>query len=68
MRRVFLAGLAEDICVHFSALDALRLGFEVTVIEDACRALDQPAGSADERRRELREAGARRVRAADLGA
>jgi len=38
--RVFLAGLATDFCVGFSALDARRVGFEVVVIEDACRAID----------------------------
>lgn len=38
--RVFLAGLAFDFCVRWSAEDARRLGFEVVVLEDACRALD----------------------------
>jgi len=39
-RHVYLCGLATDFCVKWSALDALREGFEVTVIEDACRAID----------------------------
>ena len=38
--RVVLAGLATDFCVSFSALDARRLGFEVVVALDACRAID----------------------------
>ena len=38
--RVFLAGLATDFCVHYSALDAVREGFAAVVIEDACRAID----------------------------
>jgi nicotinamidase/pyrazinamidase len=38
--RVFLAGLAYDYCVAFSALDARRLGFPAIVIRDACRAID----------------------------
>jgi len=38
--RVFLAGLATDFCVSFSALDARRLGFEAFVVLDACRAID----------------------------
>jgi nicotinamidase/pyrazinamidase len=38
--RVFLAGLALDFCVRYSAEDARREGFEVVVIEDACRAID----------------------------
>jgi nicotinamidase/pyrazinamidase len=37
---VFLCGLATDFCVAWSAIDARRAGFEVTVIEDACRAID----------------------------
>lgn len=37
---VVLAGLATDYCVAFSALDARRLGYEVTVRRDACRAID----------------------------
>jgi nicotinamidase/pyrazinamidase len=35
-----LVGLATDFCVAFSALDAARLGFDVTVLEGACRAID----------------------------
>ena len=35
-----LVGLATDFCVGYSALDAVRLGFSVTVLEGACRAID----------------------------
>lgn len=38
--RVFLAGLALDFCVRYSAEDAYREGFQVVVIEDACRGID----------------------------
>lgn len=38
--RLFLCGLATDYCVAWSALDARTEGFEVTVVEDACRAID----------------------------
>ena len=38
--RVFLAGLAFDFCVRYSAEDARREGFEAIVIEDACRGID----------------------------
>ena len=38
--RVFLAGLAYDYCVGYSALDARRLGFSAFVLRDACRAID----------------------------
>jgi nicotinamidase/pyrazinamidase len=40
LRRVFLVGLATDYCVHFSAVDARRLGFDAVVIESGCRAID----------------------------
>jgi nicotinamidase/pyrazinamidase len=41
-RRVFLVGLATDFCVAWSAEDAARLGYDVTVIEDACRGIGVP--------------------------
>jgi nicotinamidase/pyrazinamidase len=40
--RIFLCGLATDFCVAWSAEDAARLGFAVTVIEDACRGIGLP--------------------------
>lgn len=40
LRRLFLAGLATDYCVHYSALDGRREGFEVVLLLDACRGLD----------------------------
>ena len=42
VRRVFLVGLATDYCVAWSAEDARRHGFEVVVIEDACRGIGLP--------------------------
>lgn len=38
--RIFLAGLAFDFCVRYSAEDAHREGFQVVVVEDACRGID----------------------------
>ena len=40
LTRVYLAGLAYDFCVGYSALDARRLGFEAVILRDACRAID----------------------------
>jgi nicotinamidase/pyrazinamidase len=40
LRRIFIAGLAFDFCVRYSAEDARREDFAVRVIEDACRAID----------------------------
>lgn len=65
IRRVFLAGLATDFCVAWSALDARRFGFEATVIEDACRAIDLD-GSLGRAWAEMEAAGVQRVRSAGI--
>ena len=51
-----LAGLATDFCVAFSALDAARLGFAVTVDLAACRGIDLD-GSLDAALEKMRAAG-----------
>lgn len=40
IERLTMVGLATDFCVNFSAVDAARLGFAVTVRQDLCRAID----------------------------
>jgi nicotinamidase/pyrazinamidase len=40
LTRLFLVGLATDFCVHYSAVDAQRLGFEAIVVDAGCRAID----------------------------
>jgi len=56
VRRVFLVGLATDFCVHYSAMDARRLGFEAVVIDSACRGIDL-GGSMAAARAQWSEAG-----------
>jgi nicotinamidase/pyrazinamidase len=65
LSRLFLAGLAADFCVLYSALDARKSGFEVYVIEDAVRGIDVD-GSLAEAWRLMDEAGVIRVREAEL--
>jgi nicotinamidase/pyrazinamidase len=60
LRRVFLAGLATDFCVCYSAIDARRLGFDTVVIEDGCRGIDL-AGSLAAAWAAMAEAGVQRV-------
>ncbi|MCO6419519.1 isochorismatase family protein, partial [Siccirubricoccus sp. KC 17139] len=43
VKRIFLAGLATDYCVAYSAEDAAKLGYQVVVIEDGCRGIGLPA-------------------------
>ena len=66
LTRVFLAGLAYDYCVGYSALDARLLGFEALVLKDACRAIDLN-GSAELMEREFAAAGVGLLHTDDLG-
>jgi nicotinamidase/pyrazinamidase len=50
LTKIFLAGLAFDFCVRYSAEDAARSGFAVAVIEDACRGIDMEGSVAATRR------------------
>ena len=65
LTRVFLAGLAYDYCVGYSALDARRLGFPVVILQDACRAIDLN-GSVAAIEREFADAGVELMNTADL--
>jgi nicotinamidase/pyrazinamidase len=66
VHRVYLSGLATDVCVYHSARDAVKLGLSVALVEDAARGIDVPAGSLSRRLIEMREAGVEIVHAADL--
>jgi len=63
--RVFVAGLAFDFCVRYSAEDAHRGGFATVVIEDACRGIDVN-GSVAATRRALAEIGAQVITAEQI--
>ncbi len=56
IERLTMVGLALDFCVNFSAVDAAKLGFEVDVREDLCRAIDLD-GSLAKAREGMRAAG-----------
>ncbi|WP_423197249.1 Bifunctional nicotinamidase/pyrazinamidase [Cupriavidus sp. H19C3] len=65
VRRIYLAGLATDFCVAWSALDARAAGFDAVVIEDACRAIDLD-GSLAAAWRDLEAAGVARMTCAQV--
>lgn len=58
IQRVVVGGLATDYCVRATALDAVKHGFEVVVLAEACRAVDVEPGDGERALDELREAGA----------
>jgi nicotinamidase/pyrazinamidase len=65
IKTVFVAGLATDFCVSWTAQDARKAGLEVYVIEDACRAIDLN-GSLAAAWKAMGGAGVRRIQSADL--
>jgi len=66
LARVFLAGLALDFCVRYSAEDAHREGFAVSVIADACRGIDMD-GSVAATRQALAAQGTAIIGVDDVG-
>jgi len=54
---VTIVGLATDYCVKFTALDAVQLGFQTTVVSDACRAVNLQEGDDERAFNEMRAAG-----------
>lgn len=63
---IYLAGVATDYCVYFSALDALELGFKVSVIVDACLGIDLKQGDVDRALGDLKKRGVRIVTSESL--
>lgn len=63
---VYVAGLATDYCVRATALDARRLGYRVTLIEDACRGVELRPGDVAGAIEEMRSVGVQVVNEADL--
>jgi nicotinamidase/pyrazinamidase len=65
LERCFLAGLATDFCVGWSAIDARKDGFAALVIEDACRGIDVN-GSLAAAWKSMTAAGVQRIQSSDL--
>ncbi len=63
---IYLCGLATDVCVFYSALDAVRLGFRTFLIEDACRGVDVPRGNVERAIREMEGKGVMIIRSGEL--
>lgn len=65
IQRVFVAGLATDFCVAWTAMDARKQEFETFVIEDACRGIDTQ-GSLAKSWEAMKAAGVQRIQSGDL--
>lgn len=64
--KIFVCGLALDYCVKFSVLDALHLGFDVTLIEDATRAVNAEEGDGERAIAQMRAAGAKTIKSSEV--
>jgi nicotinamidase/pyrazinamidase len=67
IKRVFVAGLATDFCVAWTALDARKAAFETYVVEDACRGIDTE-GSLAKAWTDMAKAGVKRIQSSDIAA
>jgi nicotinamidase/pyrazinamidase len=65
VERLFVAGLATDFCVAWTALDARKAGFETYVVEDACRDIDTQ-GSLAKAWADMATAGVKRIQSGDI--
>ena len=66
VEHVTVLGLATDYCVKFTALDALKEGFEVRLVEDACRAVNLSPQDESDALAQMRAAGVQIVRSQDM--
>jgi nicotinamidase/pyrazinamidase len=65
IKSVYVAGLATDFCVAWTALDARKFGLEAIVIEDACRGIDTQ-GSLAAAWKDMDAAGVKRMQSGEL--
>ncbi|NQW65592.1 MAG: bifunctional nicotinamidase/pyrazinamidase [Burkholderiales bacterium] len=65
IRSVYVVGLATDFCVAWTALDARTAGFDTSVVEDACRAIDMD-GSLAAAWEHMQSQGVKRLQSSDL--
>src|SRR3954469_1794000 len=67
LKRLFVAGLATDFCVAWTAIDARKAGFDTYVIEDACRGIDAQ-GSLAKAWADMAKAAVKRIQSTDIAA
>ena len=63
---MFVCGLAEDVCVYFTARDARQLNLETYVISDATRGVNVPEGNLENAREDMKNAGVEFVESKEL--
>ena len=66
MKEVYVAGLATDYCVKFTALDAVQFGFKTYLIEDASRGVNLRPDDVKNAIEEMKRAGVEILQSADI--
>ncbi|MFQ6095567.1 MAG: bifunctional nicotinamidase/pyrazinamidase [Candidatus Bathyarchaeia archaeon] len=66
IERVFIGGLATDYCVKETVLDAIKLGFETVLLEDAIRGVNLKLEDSERAIREMVDAGAKKATLSDF--
>jgi nicotinamidase/pyrazinamidase len=61
IKQVYLMGLATDYCVKYSALDAVKLGFDTFVIVNGCRGVELKQGDIAAALQEMQAAGVKLI-------
>ena len=67
IEEVYICGIATDVCVYNSAIDAVHFGFDTYVIEDASAGVDVPAGSLEKAKNDMLERGVKFIHSENLG-
>lgn len=63
---VAICGLAADVCVYFTAMDARKLGYTTYLIEDATRGVNVPEGSLERTRNDMDQAGVQFIESSEI--
>lgn len=66
IKKVYLAGLTTDYCVKNSALDALELGYETYVVEEACKGVNLHLQDSENALEEIKQRGGKVVKLRDV--
>ncbi len=66
VKRIFVGGLATEYCVKNTVLDALNLGFETFILEDAVRGINVKPSDVEKAMKEMLEKGAKKIKLSDL--
>jgi len=66
VKNLTFLGLATDYCVLYSVMDAIRLGYHVTVVTDGCRSVDLVRGDGQQALRTMKNAGAQLITSSEL--